>query len=417
MMDSVRENKMLLTRLKIQLKFIVYTACFLLMIVGEINAQRGGTPSQLRSGEGANVAFPPTTTFTQAIQILSQIAKDVEGKVIIDPTNQQGPINVSVPSLNWKRALEMILRANGLEFVERATYYEIRLSGTGVVQPSGPALPLEGELTIDYRQVEISEIFFQGDRGSIAEAGIDWSIFSRGNVNFDISSVAATSVTQEFLTASIDYSAVTGASTISTLGILKAFEALSIGTIISKPSVTVLDGTEGMIQVGQSFSIKQKDFAGNTTDEFFEVGTILRVTPRIINDRDVTFIHLVLAVEKSAAFPDAVSTRIDKQTATTEVLLLDGEQTAIAGLFTDESLSVRKGIPILKDLPWWFFGLRFLTGFSSIDNSEGELIIIVKVDLIPSITERIERRKAELDEIIEEQRTKFQEDFKKIPTD
>lgn len=414
-MISVREYKTLLKRLKILMSFIVYTGLCLLIIVGDINAQRGGAPSQLRGGEGANVAFPPTTSFSQAIQILSQISRDVEGKVIIDPTNQQGPINVSVPSLNWKRALEMILRANGLEFVERATYYEIRVSGLGVALPSGPALPLEGELTLDSRQVEISAIFFQGDRGSIAEAGIDWAIFSRGNVNFDISSIAAGSVTQEFLTSSIDYTAVSGATTITTLGILKAFEALNIGTIISKPSITVLDGTEGMIQVGQSFSIKQKDFAGNTTDTFFEVGTILRVTPRIIRDRDVTFIHLELSVEKSAAFPDAVSTRIDKQTATTQVLLLDGEQTAIAGLFTDESLSVRKGIPFLKDLPWWFFGLRFLTGFSSVDKSEGELIIVIRVDLVPSLTERIERRKAGLDEILDKKRKKFQEDLKKLP--
>jgi len=414
-MILVREYKTLLKRLKILMSFIVYAGLCLLAIVGDINAQRAGTPSQLRGGEGANVAFPPTTTFSQAIQILSQISRDVEGKVIIDPTNQQGPINVSVPSLNWKRALEMILRANGLEFVERATYYEIRASGSGIAMPSGPALPLEGELTLDSRQVEISAIFFQGDRGSIAEAGIDWSIFSRGNVNFDISSVAAGNVTQQFLTSSIDYTAVSGATTITTLGLLKAFEALNIGNIISKPTITVLDGAEGMIQVGQSFSIKQKDFAGNTTDKFFEVGTILLVTPRIIRDRDVTFIHLEITVEKSAAFPDPVSTRIDKQQATTQVLLLDGEQTAIAGLFTDEVLSVRKGIPFLKDLPWWFFGLRFLTGFSSVDKSEGELIIVIRVDLVPSLTERIERRKAELDEIIDRERKKFQEDLEKIP--
>ncbi|MCH7954353.1 MAG: hypothetical protein IIC40_01285 [Candidatus Marinimicrobia bacterium] len=411
-----RKYKRFLKRLKILTSFIVSAELCLLMTVGDINAQRGGVPSQLRGGEGANVAFPPTTTFSQAIQILSQISRDVEGKVIIDPTNQQGPINVSVPSLNWKRALEMILRANGLEFVERATYYETRPSGSGVAQPSGPALPLENELTLNSRQVEISAIFFQGDRGSIAEAGIDWSMFSRGNVNFDVSSIAATNVTQNFLRASVNYTAEAGAVTITTLGILRAFEALNIGTIISKPSIIVLDGAEGMIQVGQSFSIKQKDFAGNTTDKFFEVGTILKVTPQIIRDRDVTFIHIDLAVEKSTAFPDAVSTRIDKQLAKTQILLLDGEQTMIAGLFTDESQSVRKGIPILKDLPWWFFGLRFLTGFSSVDKSEGELIIIIRVDLVPSLTERIERRRAELDEIIEKERVKFQEDLKKLPS-
>jgi len=394
--------------------FAVIICLVSLVIVGDVFAQRSGTPFRGTGSDDEIVAFPPTTTFAQAIQILSRISRDVEGKIIIDPTNQQGPINVLIQPIYWKNALEAILRANGLEFVERATYYEIRPAEFGVSLPLGPAVPLEGELTIDTRQVEISAIFFQATRGNIAEAGIDWSIFSRGNVNFDISSVAASSVTQEFLSASVDYTAELGTSTISTLGILSAFEALNIGKIISKPSVTVLDGATGVIQVGQSFSIKQRDFAGNTTDKFFEVGTILTVIPTIISDGDVNFIHLVISAEKSAAFPDPVSTRIDKQIATTEVLLLDGEQTAIAGLFADESIIIRKGIPILKDLPWWFFGLRFLTGFSASDTKEEELIIIIRVDLVPSLTERIERRKFELDEILKEQKEKFNEDLKKI---
>jgi len=403
-----------------RIKFIVNvlilaSAVNLTFVVSSSFAQRGGTPFQ-SGGEGENVAFPATTTFLQAFQILSQISRDVEGKVIIDPTNQKGPINVLVPFLPWKRALEMILNANGLEYVERATYYEIRPSVSGIPLPSGPALPLEGALTVDSRQIEISAIFFQGDRGSIAEAGIDWSIFSRGDVNFDVSSVAATSVTQEFLSISADRTAKSGSQTITTLAILKAFEALNIGRIISKPTVTVLDGVEGMVQVGQSFSIKQRDFAGNTTDAFVEVGTILRVTPKIVVDRDINFIHLRINAEKSAAFPDPVSTRIDKQLAYTEVLLLDGEQTSIAGLFSEETLIIRKGIPVLKDLPWWFFGLRFLTGFSSTDRSKGELIIIIKAKIVPSLTERIERRKADLDEIIKKGLDEFEEDVKKIPS-
>jgi len=394
--------------------FAVIIGLVLLINVGEISAQRSGTPFQGTGSEDEIVAFPPTTTFAQAIQILSRISRDLEGKVIIDPTNQQGPINVSIQPIYWKNALEAILRSNGLEFVERATYYEIRVAGSGISLPKGPLGPVEGELTIDSRQVKISAIFFQATRGNIAEAGIDWSIFSRGNVNFEISSVAGSSVTQEFLSSAIDYTAERGTSTITTLALLNAFEALNIGKIISKPTVTVLDRATGVIQVGQSFSIKQRDFAGNTTDKFFEVGTILTVTPTIISDRDIDFIHLIISAEKSSAFPDPVSTRIDKQIASTEVILLDGEQTAIAGLFADESTVVRKGIPILKDLPWWFFGLRFLTGFSSSENKEEELLIIIRVDLVPSITERVERRKLELNEILKEEKESFNEDLKKI---
>ena len=188
--------------------FFAILICLVMLInEGNVFAQRSGTPFQGTGSEDEIVAFPPTTTFAQAFQILSRISRDLEGKVIIDPTNQQGPINVLIQPIYWKNALEAILRSNGLEFVERATYYEIRLSGSGISLPTGPLGPIEGELTIDSRQVEISAIFFQATRGNIGEAGIDWSIFSRGNVNFEISSIAGTSVTQEFLSAAIDYSA------------------------------------------------------------------------------------------------------------------------------------------------------------------------------------------------------------------
>ena len=76
-----------------------------------------------------------------------------------------------------------------------------------------------------------------------------------------------------------------------------------------------MDGQEGDIQVGQDFSIKQRDFAGNITDAFFSTGTILTATPYIMTDRDTSFIYLDLRVERSTANPDPVSTIINKQEA------------------------------------------------------------------------------------------------------
>ena len=56
------------------------------------------------------------------------------------------------------------------------------------------------------------------------------------------------------------------------------------------------------------------------------------------------------------------TTIINKTTAKTQVLLLDGEETVIGGLFLNENTTVRTGIPFLKDLPWWVFGIRYLAG-------------------------------------------------------
>ncbi|MEA3287920.1 MAG: hypothetical protein U9Q77_11190 [Candidatus Marinimicrobia bacterium] len=403
-----------------RLKHTITTSIYLLLMCGlvypmALKAQsipKGTSSDQM-------VSFQPTTTFQQAIQVISLMSSQYEGKVVINPIGQKGPINVAIPPTHWRRALELLVKANGLEFVEKATYYEIRkpkprsarktTKAAPKAKAQAPVVP-EG-FQLDTREVEISAIFFQGDRRSIAEVGIDWSA-AAGLASGDsilINAISGTSVTQELFSIAANYTDVIGKTTTSFLAVLQAFEALNFGEIIASPSIQVLDGVTGRIQVGEKFSIKQKDFAGNTIENFFDVGTILEVTPEVIESQDVTFVHLNISAERSAAFPDPVSTRIAKQTASTQVLLLDGEQTVIAGLFSEETVEIRKGIPILKDLPWWVFGIKYFTGFNSHDIIEKELVIIIKAKLVPTLSDRLERRHAKMNALIERQRVEFEE--------
>ncbi len=103
-------------------------------------------------------------------------------------------------------------------------------------------------------------------------------------------------------------------------------------------------------------------------------------------------IYLNIEAERSSAQPDPVSTVISKQTASTHALLLDGESTVIAGLYRTEEAKVRRGIPILKDLPGWFFGLKYLFGYNSSDLQENELIILLQAELEDTIPERFAKR-------------------------
>jgi type IV pilus assembly protein PilQ len=50
---------------------------------------------------------------------------------------------------------------------------------------------------------------------------------------------------------------------------------------------------------------------------------------------------------------------------------------------------VRKGIPFLKDLPWWFFGLRYIFGYDSETITQTETILLIKADILPSLKERM----------------------------
>ncbi|MCK4447777.1 MAG: hypothetical protein KAW56_11950, partial [Candidatus Marinimicrobia bacterium] len=300
-----------------------------------------------------------------------------------------------------KKALEYLLATRDLEYIEKAAWFEIRYSSMG---KAAIAELKEHEITADTRSIEISAIFFQGDRRVLKESGINWSALL-DKLDLNIISLGGMGVSQEFLSVAGKYTADDGSITIN--GVLNTFEALNIGEIITRPTIQVMDGSEGRIQVGQQFSIKQKDFAGNTTEQFFDVGSILSVTPKIYKDQDITFIHLKLSAEKSSATPDPVSTKIDKQLAETDVLLLDSEQTVIAGLFSDETQKVRKGIPVLKDLPWWVLGIRYITGYNSSDITKKELVIFIKASIVPTLAERIESKKINMHEELELRRENF----------
>jgi len=175
----------------------------------------------------------------------------------------------------------------------------------------------------------------------------------------------------------------------------KFFENQNLGEIIARPSISVRNKMKGRIQIGEDISIKERDFSGNLIDKFFSTGTIIEVTPYIYTEDGINYILLKLMVERSSGTPGQISTTIQKTNATTEVLMLDGEETIIGGLFVNNEVSERRGIPFLKDLPWWVFGIRYLTGYNSETLEKREIIILIKTNILPTLKERIELKKNE----------------------
>ena len=154
----------------------------------------------------------------------------------------------------------------------------------------------------------------------------------------------------------------------------------------------VRSGEQGRIQVGQDFSIRERDFAGNLIDKFYSAGTIIKIHPQVIVEQGVPFIHVNVDVERSSVTPGAVSTIINKTQAQTNLLLLDGEETIIGGLYNNEVNTIRTGVPFLKDLPWYVFGLRYLFGYDREEVSKKELVILLKAELVPTLQERITQK-------------------------
>lgn len=355
------------------------------------------------------IAISAEVPFQDALSILEEISVEVRGKIFINQTTYQGPIGINIPQMHWMDALNYITTQNNLYFREYDRYIEILSSPTttGTLSTTGAA-EVPDKINFYTREIEISATFFQGNRQLIRELGIDWTSLQNDKVR--ISGSGASYVSQEFFAVNLNFPDIMNSGW-DINALFNAFETTDNGEIIASPSIKVIDGEEGYIQVGQDFSIKQRDFAGNVTDQFFETGTILRVNPRVLVHEGTSYIYMSVDAERSTAQPDPVSTIVNKQQANTEILLLSGESTVIAGLYETDVQKTRRGIPILKDLPGWFLGLRYLFGYESTSSSVQELVILIKATILPTLEERLAVPMISNQELLQERRAQFEENL------
>lgn len=348
------------------------------------------------------VTISKTASVDQAIDVLSKISKQAINKVIVLDQNMPVPVGIEITNLNWYKALEIIAKLHNLELVEKEDFIKLvpqqKFSETEI-----PDI-LKG---VDFktREVTISAIFFELDVNKAKERGINWrTLFSKGGADVGIRFGEASSDIYDWNSKTDAKSLDIGirgdvnvfGSIAKATSLFNFLESNQLGEVIASPQITVRDRIKGEIQVGSDFSTREKDFAGNTIERFYSTGTIIRVTPYVLEENGKNYILLDLSVERSSAIPGQISTEVKRTKANTNVLLLDGEETIIGGLFINEEKKERIGIPILKDLPWWVFGIKYLAGRDVISSARKELIIVLKAKLNPSLFERVVSREKDL---------------------
>lgn len=380
--------------MKTMKKRIILHVALLILATGAVVLAQETLPREYIP-ESELVSLNSDLDMSVAMDLLSEYAIRHAGKPIYDPEKRSGPIGVDIRMMPWKSALEVILSRRGLWYSEKEHFFQVILpdAQSGDLGSASVVKMADGtELRLGYREVKIEAVFFEGNRKSLREIGIDWSTFYNGDLDISADQLGALQLNEDFL--SLDVKIPSKLYGVDVEALLRVFDSMNIGEVIAQPQITVMEGKEGKIQVGQDFSIKTRDFAGNIIDRFFSTGTILMVTPYVLqDDQKRSAIFLTVHVERSQAYPDAVSTIIDKSEANSHVQLFDGEETLIAGLYSTESTTLRKGIPILKDLPWWFLGLRYIFGYSRDEDVEKELVIILKASLLPEVFARLEDNK------------------------
>jgi general secretion pathway protein D len=383
------------------------------------------------------VSFKEDVPYAKAIQSLGELSKKLDGKLLIDHSPMAGkdkPIGVNIESMYWKDALELILRNNQVWYNDYPEYREIvsiedvgKQPGEGAEKtaastPSGKGIAIQppgstatrsvvtdsSEYFAQTPEITISTVFFELDKDKMTQAGISWSLFRGKDLNLAVQVTGANKLTGQYFAAAV--LPTDPKLPIDVNAAIALFENDQLGEVISRPQLTVRSGSPGKFQIGQDFSVLEKDFSGNTVQKFYPTGTILTVRPKLYKIKDLEFIDLQYSIEKSAVVTGGQSTLINKTAASGSMSLLNGEEGYVGGMFSNDETTVRQGVPILKDLPWWVFGLRYLFGYDSKVISKRELIVLMKAELLPLVEERA-TQKAALKNSVKDRLHEMEKDF------
>ncbi|WP_395674773.1 type II secretion system secretin GspD [Inquilinus sp.] len=190
--------------------------------------------------------------------------------------------------------------------------------------------------------------------------------------------------------------------------VLNALSSITNVRVVSAPTLAVLNNQTARLQVGNQVPVRtQQSQSTDNTDspvisniEYKDTGVILKVTPRINSNNDVS---MDVQQEVSSIVNDAASTQADALAPTIStrrigsiVSVANGQTVVLGGLIQDSQTNGRGGVPVLQDIP--------LLGnlFSSTSNSRD------RTELVVFITPRVIRNAADAQAIAEELRSRMQ---------
>ena len=361
------------------------------------------------------------------------------GKNIVCNKEVKGAVSVRLKSVPWRDALEIILRTQGLSYVEEqgilrvATAEELRneeIDKQTAERKKEDLLPLEirrvevkfanaaelkqslekmltrrGYLEVDQRtnsliitdiadrvaaaenlakeldsmtpQVEITAKMVDVDANVSRSLGIVWGAedMDIGKQNVDENINVNAPVLDPAGTVRIG--AIRDYVTLNAT--LSALETQNKANVISNPKITTVNNREASILVGKEIPIIVQDNAGNPITQLKKIGITLRVTPHINSEKDITLdLHSEVSDLSSQATVQG-GVIINTTEADTRVIVQDGQTAVIGGLIRENVTRDKRGVPILKDIPL----LGFLFRSSADATSKRELLIFITPRIVP----------------------------------
>jgi len=161
--------------------------------------------------------------------------------------------------------------------------------------------------------------------------------------------------------------------------VLDALESENKTTSLAKPEVVTVENSKAAISLGSEIPYATVSSAG-TQVQFKEALLKLEVTPTVIWELgDITKVKLVVSVENNSRGADVNTTggtvpSINRRTASTQVVVRQGETLAIGGIRQRDVSEVTQKVPFFGDIPVLGFLFR---SKSTETNPNRELVVFI----------------------------------------
>lgn len=207
-------------------------------------------------------------------------------------------------------------------------------------------------LDVPSEQVEISVSIMDVSTDRLAELGFDWrNEGSDGSIQFGSPGTDANP--RGAAAGPYGVQTIVAAKAGQFLTKIKALSEDGNAQIFSRPVVLTKDMVEAVIDNSNTFYVR---IAGKEDVELFPItyGTLMRVTPRIVDEDDARWIHMDINIEdghKSAeAEVDAIP-QVKKTFINTQSMIPNGDSLLIGGYIYKSNTEQSGGVPILEDIP------------------------------------------------------------------
>ncbi len=309
------------------------------------------------------------------------------------------PLETRIIKLNYANAAELqsALQASmsrrGVIQVEKRTNSVILSDLPEIV---GKVEKMALELDTTTPQIEITAKLVDVDKEALRDFGIEWNL--GGPSQFFTGTIPATAhVPQPGPGQGIASEGKNGignpAATLS-YGMFQKWGSIEAqlqmmeqnrkANIISNPRITTVDNREAKILVGQKIPLIVQDVAGNPVSQLQTIGIQLRVTPHLTKEKKVIMDLHPEVSDLSTQSTVQGGVIINTSEADTRVMVDDGETAVIGGLIRNNQSHVRRGVPLLKDVP--ILGALFRS--DNTVNQDRELVIFVTPKIVTEMASR-----------------------------